>query len=87
MINLLYRGELNPCKADYRSDPNYSKAMTDVVLSEEALMKQLDASGRQSLQLLTDAYARLGSSMTERAFHDGFCLAVEFIFDVLSSRD
>lgn len=87
MIDALYRGEVAPCKADYRSDPTYNKAMEEIVPSEEALLKQLDEPNRQTLHLLTDAYARLGDSMTERAFHDGFCLAMELIFDVLHSRD
>ena len=87
MIDALYRGEVAPCKVDYRADLNYSKALDDIVVSEDALMKRLDASSGENLHLLTDAYARLGSAMTERAFRDSFCIAMELIFDVLSSRD
>lgn len=87
MIDALYRGEVNPCKVDYRSDPNYSKAMDDILSAEEALINQLGEADGQSLQLLTDAYARLGSAMTEKAFHDGVCLAMELISDVLRSQD
>lgn len=87
MIDALYRGEVNPCKADYRSDPNYCKAMGDIVSAEEALMKQLDEPGEKALNQLTDAYARLGSAMTEIAFRDGVCLAMELIVDVLRSQD
>lgn len=87
MIDALYRGEVTPCKADYRSDPNYGEAMEDIVSAEDTLLSQLDETGKTTLQILTDAYARLGSTMTERAFHDGVCLAMELIFDVLRSQD
>lgn len=86
MINKLYRGELEPSKVDYRTDPIYAKAMEDLLSAEEQLSVQLDESGQQTLSALSDAYARLNGAMTERAFHDGFCTAMELIFDVLSSR-
>jgi len=86
MINKLYRGELEPSKVDYRTDPSYTKAMEDLLSAEERLALLLDESGQQSFSALTDAYARLSGAMTERAFHDGFCTAMELIFDVLSSR-
>jgi hypothetical protein len=60
--------------------------MEDLLSAEERLALLLDESGRQSLSSLSDAYARLSGAMTERAFHDGFCTAMELIFDVLSSR-
>lgn len=53
MINALYQGVVKPCTADYRSEPNFSKAMEEIV----------------------------------SAFHDGFCLAMKFILDVLRSQD
>ena len=86
MINKLFRGELEPSKFDYRTDPSYTKAMEDLLTAEERLTALLDETGQHSFSALSDAYARLSGAMTERAFHDGFCTAMELIFAVLSSR-
>jgi hypothetical protein len=60
--------------------------MADLLSAEEQLSVLLDELGQQSFSALGDAYARLSGAMTERAFHDGFCTALELIFDVLSSQ-
>lgn len=87
MIDRLYRGELEPSRTDYRTDPNYTKALADILASEAQLTTLLKESELQFLTNLTNAYARLGSAMTQRAFHDGFCVGMELVFDVLIARN
>lgn len=86
MIDRLFRGELDPCRADYRIDPNYTKAMEDILTAEEELNATLDLSMQKALSALIDAYARLGSSMAERSFRDGFSIALRLVFDVMKTQ-
>lgn len=77
MIERLMKSEIR------YGEPKYSKIDSEIRETKRALAKELDEDGLNLLENLSDAYLRQTSVQIEGAFIDGFCTAVDLIFDVI----
>ena len=64
-------------------EPDYSRAMQEILAASEKLSKYLQPEGKRLLDELSDAYTRRETTVMEAAFREGFCQATLLALDVL----
>ncbi len=67
-------------------EPQYSEISQEIAKMKEKLGQQLNTDGQALLEEISDRYIYQGSFLIRDAFLEGFCVAMEIIFDVIEHR-
>lgn len=67
-------------------EPEYSQVAKKITELREQLEKNLDADGRKLLEEISDAYIYQGNFLIRDAFEEGFCAAIEIVFEVIQHQ-
>ena len=68
-------------------EPQFSVYRSEAIQAQEALYPRLDQEERDLLERYSGALAQQSSVEVKGAFVDGFCTAMELVWDVLTRRE